>query len=138
MFPPLILPLEAPPDRVVDGLEYERFIEGLFTAFGNGDSFFEDLVFCLAKFSFLFLPIVSLYSFFEAPLSFLAKFSFLLFIIYSTCSTLPIPNLEVISCSKFLELVFDRVVSFFSVDELETLLLLDALLLYLEPLGPLI
>ena len=41
MFPPLILPLEAPPDRVVDGLEYERFIEGLFTAFGNGDSFFE-------------------------------------------------------------------------------------------------
>ena len=138
LLPPLTLPVEGLLlGRVVDGFEYERFIEGLLTAFGNEDSFFEDLVFCLAKPSFLFLPFVSEYSFFEAPFSFLAKFSFLFFIIYSTCSTLPTPYLEVIFFSKFLDLVFDRVVSFFNVDELEALLLLDTLLLYLEPLGPL-
>ena len=73
---------------------------------------------------------------------------------------LPTPNLDVISFSKeepfpclrfllteaidleflllfiFLELVFDRLVNFFNVDELEALLL-DTLLAYLEPLGPL-
>lgn len=107
--------------RVVDeGEEYERFEEGIFTALGNDELLFDDLVFFLVE--LCFQDEVFFLSFFLAK----AKAMF-------EGSGAP----DFLLLFKFLEVVFERVVNFFIVEEFEAVLLLDVLFAYLEPLGPL-
>tara|TARA_B100000768_G_scaffold30090_1_gene28539 strand:- start:159 stop:551 length:393 start_codon:yes stop_codon:yes gene_type:complete len=107
--------------RVVDeGEEYERFEEGIFTALGNDELLFDDLVFFLVE--LCFQDEVFFLSFFLAKAKAMLEGS---------------GASDFLLLFKFLEVVFERVVNFFIVEEFEAVLLLDVLFAYLEPLGPL-
>ena len=105
---------------VDEGEEYERFEEGIFTALGNDELLFDDLVFFLVE--LCFQDEVFFLSFFLAKAKAMLEGS---------------GASDFLLLFKFLEDVFERVVNFFIVEEFETVLLLDALFAYLEPLGPL-